>query len=542
MKMFKPNQRLLCLIIAVLLLFSSCGEKDGKGSIFGYDITTNPKTLDPQCAVDYSSLLLIDNVFEGLFKMDNKGNLQLGVASGYTVSDDGLKYTFSMRENSWWIDVNEFSAQVTASDFVFAFQRLFTPDTRASRSSDFLCIKNSKAIKNGEIKDLSQLGVKALDNFTLQISLEYPNPSLPVLLATAAAMPCNEEYFIKSQGRYGLTAKTTPSNGAFYLKSWNYDKWSSENNNLVLRYNEKYNKADEVMPLGLNFFIEEQKDLLSNFLNGSSQSIVAKGDDAQRLLNGNYSFTEHNTTTIGIMLNTKSATMSNAHFRYALAYSADKSQIKTEEGFKIADAIIPSDITINGTNYREKAGDTLDFTVDLVKAKASYEKAQESLSKEDIDEIKLITSDDEYVLKYVNELVQIWQSNLGFYCNVVAMSESELNTALKNKDYTIAVTQITGDYNSPSAYLERFVSENSYNYSGVNNSDFEKYLQRAERSGTLEDGIDYYKKAEKELLNECVFIPLVYRTEYFFLGKDCEDIIYNPFTKSVTYIKAKCYV
>lgn len=533
--------RIACMLLAVVMLVTACGEKDGKGYIFGYDISSNPQTLDPQSATDSSSLMLIDNIFEGLLKMNEDGSIVNGVTESYKVSNNGLTYTFKLRQNSYWIDVNEFETQCTAKDFVFAFQRLFDPDTRAERAVDFFCIKNAEKINKGKITDLSQLGVTAKDDFTLIIKLEYQNPSLPMLLTTAAAMPCNEKYFYDAQGRYGLQAKTTPSNGAFYLKSWNYDKWSTDNNNLVLRYNPKYNEYDEVLPLGLNFFIEDTADFLSDFQKTSSQSIVASGDDIKTLIDGKYDYKEYTTSVIGIMLNTTSKAFSNLQLCYALSYGADKSGFNDQLGFVSANAIVPNDITLDKVVYRESAGEDLCTTVDLIKAKSCFDKARASIKKEDFDAIKIITLDDENMLKYVEDILQKWQSNLGFYCNVEVLSEADYNLALKNKDYTLAVTEITGDYNSPSAYLQKFISTSSYNYSGYSSVQFEDYLKKAERADSLEESAVYYKKAEQELLSSCVFIPLVYRTEYFFLNKECEDIMYNPFTKSVTYLKAKCY-
>ncbi|MFR4024027.1 MAG: ABC transporter substrate-binding protein [[Eubacterium] siraeum] len=156
---------LLCLCCA---FFTSCKEDDGKGYVFGYDISSNPGSLDPQYASDRESYLIIGSVFEGLFRIGADGNAEKAMAESYTVSDDGLTYNFKLKQNRYWTDVNGYSKKVTAADFVFGFRRLFLPETRAPKASEYFCIKNSDKINSGEITDLSQLGVTAQGIIRLQ--------------------------------------------------------------------------------------------------------------------------------------------------------------------------------------------------------------------------------------------------------------------------------------------------------------------------------------------------------------------------------------
>lgn len=131
---------LLCLCCA---FFTSCKEDDGKGYVFGYDISSNPGSLDPQYASDRESYLIIGSVFEGLFRIGADGNAEKAMAESYTVSDDGLTYNFKLKQDRYWTDVNGYSKKVTAADFVFGFRRLFLPETRAPKASEYFCIKNS---------------------------------------------------------------------------------------------------------------------------------------------------------------------------------------------------------------------------------------------------------------------------------------------------------------------------------------------------------------------------------------------------------------
>ncbi|MDE6579850.1 MAG: peptide ABC transporter substrate-binding protein, partial [Ruminiclostridium sp.] len=298
---------------------TGCSKDDGENYIFKYDIAQNPRTLDPQTATDSSSYEIIANMFEGLLRIDNEGNIQNAVAEKYTVSADGLVYTFELRKDVFWTDGDKFEAQCTAKDFVFAFQRLFRPSTKSKTAGDFFCIKNAKEINKGTITDMSELGVKTDGDFKLVITLEAPTPSFPSMLTTAPAMPCNEEYYNSTDGRYGLYADAIASNGAFYLFRWNYDQWSKDNNSIVMRANKKNKENQDIYPYGLNFFIEED-DSYQNFLDESSHVYIASGANAIRLLNKGYEYSESENRIWGIVFNTKSKAFKSEELRKALAY------------------------------------------------------------------------------------------------------------------------------------------------------------------------------------------------------------------------------
>ena len=275
------------VMAALAFTCTGCSEDDGTNYIFKYDIAQNPRTLDPQTATDSASYEIIANMFEGLLRIDNEGNIQNAVAEKYTVSPDGLTYTFELKKDVYWTDGDKFEAQCTAKDFVFAFQRLFRPSTKSRTAGDFFCIKNSKGINKGIITDLSELGVKAEGDFKLIITLETPTPSFPSMLTTAPAMPCNEEYYNSTDGRYGLYADAIASNGAFYMFRWNYDQWSKDNNHIIMRANKKNKENQDIFPYGLNFFIDEE-DSYQNFLDESRHVYIASGEKAIRLLNQGY--------------------------------------------------------------------------------------------------------------------------------------------------------------------------------------------------------------------------------------------------------------
>ncbi|MBE6880233.1 MAG: peptide ABC transporter substrate-binding protein [Ruminococcaceae bacterium] len=528
---------MLSLLVATAFLFTACEEDDGKGYIFGYNISSNPSSLDPQCANDRQSFLLIGTLFEGLLKCDNDGNIVPAGAESYIVSEDKLTYTFKLHENRYWTDANDFSEKVTANDYVYGFQRLFSPETRAPGAEDFYCIKNSEKITKKQM-DVSQLGVKAVSDYELVITLDYPDSSFLMLLTTAPAMPCNEKYFLASQGKYGLTDKTTPSNGAFYLKSWSYDPWSDDNNNLILRYNEKYNEHNEVYPLGLNFFIEDTDGFLEDFYSGTSQNILLDGKKAEQLIKEGYSYEEYSTVTYGIMMNTKDSIFKDSMMRYALLYATDNSDLSLPFGFEKANGVVPYEVSDGKTIYREFAGNTPAVKPDSIKASSSYRKASENISKDELYSVTIIAVEgrDEELINSAQDIFQQWQAKLGFFCTIEYLSESAYNSAIQSGNYTLALARVTGEFNNPQSYLKNFTSS-GYKYSSMDSS-YQNLLQNAINALSVEESYEECKKAENKLLCDGRFIPVAYATEYFFSDKDCADVFYDPFSGAIDYTKA----
>lgn len=538
----KKRAAALALLMSVTAVsLPACSKDDGTGYIFKHDISSNPGTLDPQTANDSSAYEIIANMFEGLLKVDNEGNIQKAVAESYTVSDDGLVYTFKLREDVYWYDGDEFEAKCTAKDFVFAFQRLFRPSTKSKTAGDFLCIKNAKKINKGEITDLSELGVKADGDYKLIITLEYPNPSFEVMLTTAPAMPCNEEYYSSTDGRYGLYADTVASNGAFYMFKWSYDPWSTDNNNIIMRANKKNSPNGEVSPYGLNFFIEEE-DSYQNFIDERNHVYITSGAEAVQLLNRGYDYTENETRIWGVIFNTKKGAFRNENLRQALAYSIQREETDLNSiGYSKAEGIIPNAIKIGEDSYRRLIEKESILPYDSIAANGKMSEALNTVDKSSLSGLTLYTPDDDTIYDYVSDISQKWQSELNFYCNVKRLSQSEYENILSSGSFDFIVADISGNTNSPYSYLSSFISGGSGNYSGYGSKTFNDTLTQAESAPTSEESARLFYEAEKSVTETAAFIPLLNQSEYAFFKKGCEGIIYNSFTKTVIFKEAKQY-
>lgn len=522
---------------------TGCFEKDGSDGVIKYDIAYNPGSLDPQTASDDSSTLLIASLYTGLLRLEPDGSLSAGVAEDYTVSDDGLTYRFKLSSSNYWTDANGFDAVCTAQDFVFGFQRLFDPATRAPRASEYFCIKNSRAINSGAVSDLSRLGVTANGDHELTIELEYPDPNFPMLLTEAPSMPCSEEYFISSQGRYGLSRDTTPSNGAFYLRTWNYDPYTiTDNNLLILRRHAKNSEANKVYPSGLNFFIEGDEDFVDDFVSGTISCIAVTEDQRELITGVKYTVQEYDAITVGMLFNKDFELFRTAGFRRALASLIDREKLaQTVTDHAVAYAIVPGEVTLLDKSYREYAGEKLTAEYSTDKAQQYYQQALPGLDRDLFSGARIITRDDSAASAMISVIMQEWQREFGFYCVVETLSESDFNARLSSGDFEIAMQDLNGSTNSPAAYLQSFTKGGSGNYSGYSSADVTRLVNSAQRAADLSASADLYKQAEQTIIDDAIFIPLYYKNEYFYINKNFADISYNPFNKTVDFTQAKAY-
>lgn len=527
--------------MTIITSLTGCRKDDGLGRVFKYDISANPKTLDPQQANEPNSNTIIANMFTGLVEIAQDGSVQKGAAEDYSISQSGLTYNFKLRQDIYWMDGRDFEKQCTANDFVFGFWRLFLPETESPRAKDYFCIKNARAVNEGRITDIGKLGVKAKSDFELEITLESPNPRFLSMLAEPPAMPCCEEYFKNAQGRYGLSAECTPSNGAFYLKSWTYSPYNTTDiNNLILRKHTKNAEARTICPSGLNFFIEDKEKHIPDFKNGDV-SCIAVSNNEKPEIKGSYSVYEFNNITCGLVFNSKFALFKNENFCKSLCMLADRNAImEALPEYEKAEGIVPKQVSMDGAGYRETKGAVNIPEYNVKAATDLYNSISSQLDKSLLTGAKIIVP-DVAAQTAVSYVMQEWQRELGFYCKVKVLSENEYAKALEDGDFDIAVLELSGKYNSPSAYLEQFTKSSGENYTKFYNAELEDYLNKAEEAASSSESAALYLKAEQTLIDRCAFYPLYYKNEYFFTSKNGEDIIYNPFSKTVNFTLAKLH-
>jgi len=524
------------MVISILLMVS-CKEDDGSGHIFKINIENNPKNLDAQMATDSESIMIITNMMEGLMKRQASGAIVPAAAESFEMSEDGLTYTFYLKQNQQWDTTADFTAEVTADDFVFAFQRIFDKDTKSPYRNDYLCIKNASAVSN-DIMSANHLGVKAIDDYTVEFTLEYPYYDFLTLLTKTAAMPCNRDFFEFTKGKYGMAAEATVSNGAFYLKEWNYDPYW-DNNYIIMRRNKNYSENKYVYPYSLNFFITGNKSVnRTSFSEGDIDCYVEDEYDKKLFEQNNYS--AYQTKTVGLLFNVNAEYVDNYEMREALVKSINRDSFIHElpENLSTAYGIIPGGVMLQGKSYRDLSPDKLLSLYD-VNAASLWQSSLEKTGTESVENLKITVSDSFSGSELIYNVSDQWREKLLLMSSVEIVSETEYESKLAEKNFSVALIEIGADNNSVSDFFEYF-TEGEYS-TVYDNTTLKSDIKTSAISTNLSDAVESYSDIEKLILDGYLFVPLFYKSEFFISDISASDIIYHPFVSSADFSEAKYF-
>ncbi|HAJ96885.1 MAG TPA: hypothetical protein DCO72_04030 [Ruminococcus sp.] len=533
------------LTLAVLLAYVGCSyhqEDDGTGYLFTCELSGNPACLDPQYTENFNAFPVMTNMMEGLFRLDSEGNAILAEAEDYIVSDDGLQYRFTLKDNCYWYGVDmdsENPLPVTAEDYVFAFQRLVDPAMRSPYSEKVSFLKNADKIIAGKA-DAQSLGVFALNDKTIEFELEKPNPEFFQILAQSYAVPCNEQFFRSSKGRYGLDEKTILSNGAFYLTKWNYDQYSN-GNFITLKKNKLYYDADSVSPSSLQFNISHSKtEAEQNFANGNSDVILTDIYPKDYFNSTKYTVKESRNITLGLIFNPKHNLLKNDKLRQALACSINRTALNpiVSEDIEPACGLIAPAVTMLGRSYRELyADEPLAMPYDPVTASKLFDRASAELGLNSMNSVQIMVSSNIRDTDALLAICQEWQNIFGYYIGIETVSPDEYQRRLSEGEYSIALWGFTPDRNSCYASLEEFASNSDLlefqsNY-------FSTLLDTLSTANKVADSVNLYGTAEQTAINTHVFIPLFYKNSYLIYTSVNTNIDFNPFSGAILFRNAR---
>lgn len=536
--------------------FTGCTENRSDGANYSFDcaLPGNPESLDPQFASDSNSMTVIANLFTGLVTMNDKGEISNAAAESYTISDDMLTYTFKIRDDCYWYfdededeetDENEVTP-ISAYDFVFAFRRIFNPETCSPHREKFRCLKNAGKIidKNA---DYSEIGVRAISDRELVFELEYPSAGFLSSLSTTPAMPCNEEFFNSTKGRYGLDDRSVISNGAFFVRQWFYDPYGNDNF-IYMGRNDKNGTYDKIYPSYLNFYIKRSRKEAAESFSGSTSDVLLTFDfDAGK--NKDHVVRAYQNYTLGIITNPENSAYSNPDIKKALAYGIDKDNFEGQisSDLQPAYSVIPPGISFLNKSYRElisektvavdEDGKPISYDPEL--ALSYYKKGMSNMGLQSLENIKILVPEDIMDTEYLYLVTQNWQTLFGFYIGIEEVPEDEYYNRIDDGEYTMAIYPLSGSYNNPLAVLEEFETGNSS--WGFSDSRVDSVIDEVRMLDNYNNGLELIAEGEKAILNNFEFIPVFYKTEYEVMGQGNDDILYDPFTKQLYFRHAKYY-
>ncbi|MBQ2264039.1 MAG: peptide ABC transporter substrate-binding protein [Oscillospiraceae bacterium] len=539
-------KKTICALLsgAMLLLGTACSESEesGTGFLFTCALAGNPACLDPQYTDNENADIVVRNIMEGLVRLDENGVPEPAGAESYTISEDGLYYMFNLREDCRWYKTGmdeENTTPVTAQDYVFAFRRIVDPVTASPYAQEFACLKNANAIMAGTM-DIAELGVSAPDDTTVIFRLEYTNPEFLQLLSQPCAVPCNEEFFLSTNGRYGLDLDTVLCNGAFYPSKWNYDPYGSDNF-INFRKNPTHYDAENIAPSSLTFYIlKSQADADALFANDGADVLSTMSSCVKYMESKEHTVTSEYAETMGLIFHPDNEILQNEDLRHALAYAIDRSAYAPvlSADLKPAYGIIPPAVNLLGSSYREiYADEPLAHPYDPTKAAELFDKAEKALHLNSMNTIRIMVSTDIKDTDALLTICQEWQTLFGQYIGLETVSPDEYEQRIAAGDYSIALYSIGPERNSCYEMLRQFSVQQKL--LGFSSEEFTGILAELSNTGRAADSVKLYGMAEQAILDSMDFIPLFYKNSYLVSTAGNKEIGFDAFSGTIDFRYAK---
>ena len=473
---------------------------------------TPVESLDPQQATDGTSFEVIADYTDGLTQMDADGQAVPAIAESWETSEDGLTWTFHLREDAVWSN----GTPVTAADFVFAWQRAVDPDVASEYAymlSDIGQIKNAAEIIAGE-KDKSELGVTAVDDYTLQVELNAPVSYFTSLMYFPTYYPVNEEFYESCADTFATSPETTLSNGAFVLDS--YEPAATE---FHLTKNENYYDADRVQLAGLDYqVIQDSQTALMSFQNGELDMTLVNGDQVDQV-EDDPAFTAVGAGYLWYVTPNIAGVeeLQNDNIRKALTFAIDREAITTDvlkDGSKPTFTAVPMDFAAgpDGSDFsadQEMYSDVCAY--DTEKALEYWNKGLEELGVDSL-EFEMVVDSDDAPQKVATVLQEQWQTALpGLTINIKVEPKKQRVQDLQDGTYELGLTRWGPDYADPMTYLGMWITNNSNNYGLWSNEEYDKIIAECTTGELAMDAEKRWERmydAEKIVMDESVIFPL----------------------------------
>ena len=505
-------------------------------------LETPVESLDPQLATDGTSFEVIADYTDGLMQMDADGAAVPACAESYEVSEDGTTYTFHIREDAVWSNGDP----VTANDFVFAWQRAVDPANASEYSymlSDIGQIVNAAEIIAGE-KDVSELGVTAVDDKTLEVQLNVPVSYFLSLMYFPTYYPVNQAFFESCGDTFATSPETTLSNGAFVLTSYEPAATAFE-----LVKNEDYYDADKIQLAGLNYqVIQDSQQALMSYQNGDLDTTLLNGEQVDQVKD------DPEFTSVGagylwyISPNIKEVPeLANLNLRLAMTFALDRDSICNDvlkDGCAPTYTAVPPEFAA-GPDGSDFSADQTMFAdacaYDPDKALEYYEAAKTELSQDTFTFDMVVDADDapQKVAQVVKE--QLETTLPGMTINLTIEPKKQRVEDMQNGNFQLGLTRWGPDYADPMTYLGMWVTDNSNNYGFWSNADYDAIIAECTTGDLCTDPEGRWSAlydAEKIVMDEAVIFPLYTQCNAEMVSSAVSGIEFHPVALNRVYKNA----
>ena len=532
MKTGKTVKVLLALTTAAGML-AGCGSKTDTDT-FRFANDTDIVGMDSTVVDDAMSFNAITAITDGLTTVDVKGNTIPGIAKSWDVSNNGLTYTFHLRDAKW---AN--GDKVTAQDFVYSWHRIIknAGNYAYMLGSEGASIKNADSLINlgtaATNEQLNTLGIKATDDKTVVVDLEKNVPYFVGLMSFPCYFPQNQKFVEKCGKNYATKPEYILGNGAYKMTKW------IKGNKATFTKNDKYYDAKSVKTKNLEMYlVQDPKTAAQNFDNGKvdyatiNSTLVDKykGKDTFKAIREGY--------LAYLICNFKADTTANKNLRHALSYAINRKDLCDnilKDGSQPATGFVPAQLckSPSGKDFREESGKYVDY--DVKKAQEYLDAAKKELGTDTIT-VDLLYGTDESPMDTFAEYLQGSFTKLkGLKVNMVAtVKKDRIYNREASGNFQIACTRWAPDYADPTTFLNVLASSNSNNYGKWENAQYNSLLKQAQNETDVNKRWNELLEAEKVMMDDMPNIPVVQTGTAALQAKNVKGLVHN--TVSTPYV------
>ncbi|MCR6788143.1 MULTISPECIES: peptide ABC transporter substrate-binding protein [Bacillus cereus group] len=507
--MKRKKSHLMVMALVTSLLLTACNNKANKSDtevkkqVLNVTVSEEIPSLDTAKTMDGTSAHVMQNIFEGLYVLNDQDQPIPAVAKSFKRSEDGKKYTFDLRKDAKWSNGDN----VTANDFIFAWKRAINPETASQYAYMLFYMKNAKEINKGTMP-LDALGVKAINNYTLEVELEQPVPYFLQLLALPIYLPQHES-FLKEQGNsYALESSNLIYNGPFILEKWKHEQEFQLKKNATY-WDQKKVKLDEI-----NFHIVKDTMTAVNLYEAGDLDRVPINSQIVDKYRGNKEL--HMSSDSGIAMlrfNEKNTALANKKVRQSISLALNKDDFVAHfinNGAKPASGLVPVGHVneVTGKDFRKENGDLSSY--DLQNAQKIWKEAKKELEVEQVN-LEFLTFEQDNAKRMAEYIKGDLEKNLqGLAIQIKQQPFKQKLQLEQTGDYDITMANWGPDYKDPISYLELFTTGNPNNKMNYSNVHYDELIKKAKTDFVLdtENRWEALREAEQVLLEDAAVAPL----------------------------------
>ncbi|OIK87114.1 peptide ABC transporter substrate-binding protein [Oenococcus oeni] len=475
------------IVIGGVAGYATLGKKSTTSNVLNEYLPVDMTTQDLSQMTDSYAFEVAANVQQGLLSRTSSGAPKAGLAKSWSHSKDGLTWTFHLRKGLKWSNGDP----LTASDFVYAWQRTVNPKTASQYAYIYSGIKNADAINSGKNKDLSSLGIKAKNKTTLVVTLEHPMPQFQNLMAFPVFFAQDKKFESSLGSKVG-----TSSSKQVYSGPYKFVGWNGSNKKFKLVPNKNYWDAKAVKNKGVNFqVVTDTTAALALYNKGELDQVTLSTPQQIKKYNNSKNFKIYNqsqTDYLEYNQTGKVKGLTNAKIREALNLATDRKTIanSVSEGLdSAATGITPAGLakTATGGDFAKAAAKATAYAYNIKKAKKLFAEGMKEVGLKKLTLTIEGSSDSTVTKSTLDTLQQSWSELPGLTVKEKLVPFKQRLLDQENHNFDVVLAAWSADYSEPLTFLNMFVTGGSNNDGSWSNKEYDALIKSASDKNALSD-------------------------------------------------------